>query len=177
MIEAAIEELQERGVAGMSFSEVLARSGAARGAIYHHFPGGKAELVREATRVFGERVVAAIGTLPTDSPRATVTAFLDTVRPVVRDAGDGRSCAVAAAAAGASGLDPELLEVADAAFTNWIGALATRLETAGLTRRDAKALAATLINALEGAQVLTRAGAGPSHFRTVAQWILDHLDA
>ena len=31
----------------------LAHSGAPRGSIYHHFPGGKAQLVEEATRYGG----------------------------------------------------------------------------------------------------------------------------
>ena len=48
MIEATVEALQRQGVAGMSFTGVLAASGAARGAIYHHFPGGKAQIVAEA---------------------------------------------------------------------------------------------------------------------------------
>ncbi|MEU3069077.1 hypothetical protein ABZ712_19585 [Streptomyces sp. NPDC006906] len=33
---------------GMSFTDVLTQSGAARGAIYHHFPGGKNQLATEA---------------------------------------------------------------------------------------------------------------------------------
>jgi TetR/AcrR family transcriptional regulator, lmrAB and yxaGH operons repressor len=48
MIDAALDSLRHRGVSGMSFTEVLERSGAARGAIYHHFPGGKNQLVAEA---------------------------------------------------------------------------------------------------------------------------------
>jgi AcrR family transcriptional regulator len=50
MIRAAIELLCERGYAGTSFGDVLERSGAPRGSIYHHFPGGKQQLVTEAVQ-------------------------------------------------------------------------------------------------------------------------------
>ncbi len=59
MINAAVELLQRRGVAGMSFSDVLAASGAARGAIYHHFPRGKEQLAAEAAARHGRDVRAA----------------------------------------------------------------------------------------------------------------------
>ena len=38
MIEAAWLLIAERGLEGMSTREVLARTGAPRGSVYHHFP-------------------------------------------------------------------------------------------------------------------------------------------
>lgn len=38
MIKAAWLLIAERGVEGMSTREVLARTGAPRGSVYHHFP-------------------------------------------------------------------------------------------------------------------------------------------
>src|SRR3954451_20138647 len=54
MIESAALLMRERGVEATSFSDVLEHSGAPRGSIYHHFPGGKAQLIEEATRFAGE---------------------------------------------------------------------------------------------------------------------------
>ncbi len=50
MIDSAVALIREQGVAATSFADVLAHSGAPRGSIYHHFPGGKSQLVEEATR-------------------------------------------------------------------------------------------------------------------------------
>src|SRR5262249_46547680 len=59
-----------------SFSEVLARSGAPRGSIYHHFPGGKAQLIEEATRYAGEFTVAGlVRALEQDDPLEAVRGF------------------------------------------------------------------------------------------------------
>src|SRR4051812_23226345 len=96
MVDAAVVALRQRGLAGMSFSDVLAASGAARGAIYHHFPGGKRQLVAEAASRNGQEVRAHLARLPTTSPVAVVEAFLAGVRPVLEESAQGSGCAVAA---------------------------------------------------------------------------------
>ena len=45
MVAGATQVLARRGLHATAFSEVLALTGASRGSIYHHFPGGKAELI------------------------------------------------------------------------------------------------------------------------------------
>ena len=159
MIEATVEALQRRGVAGMSFTEVLAASGGARGAIYHHFPGGKTQIVAEAATRNGQDVRAHLGTLPTDSPLAVVRAFLAAIRPVVQASASGGGCAVAAITVhvGSDADNDALLQVAAGAFASWADTLAERLTTAGLTPDEAADLAAMLIAMLEGAHVTCRA--------------------
>jgi AcrR family transcriptional regulator len=48
-LDAAVELIRERGVAGTSISDVVARSGTSAGAIYHHF-ANKEELILEVGR-------------------------------------------------------------------------------------------------------------------------------
>jgi AcrR family transcriptional regulator len=159
MIEAAVTALQQRGVAGMSFTEVLRASGAARGAIYHHFPGGKAQLVAEAAARNGEDIRGFLAALPADSAVAVVEAFLAAVRPAVAASACGGGCAVAAVtvAAGADAGDADLRQVAATAFASWADQLAERLGAAGLAAGEAADLATTLIALLQGAHVLCRA--------------------
>ena len=52
--------VQRRGVAGAGLSALLEDSGVARRTVYLNFPGGKAELVAEATRVAGQGLSAVI---------------------------------------------------------------------------------------------------------------------
>jgi len=177
MIDAALEQLQERGVDGMSFTEVLNRSGAARGAIYHHFPGGKTELVAAAVRRHAAQVASAISALPAESPAVVVQAFLEAARPVVRQARAGRSCALAATAVGADGLDPALRSVAGAGLRSWNDALAARLREAGLPAETSTAISSLLVALLEGGQVLARAEDDSAAFEVAAGWVLDCLDA
>ena len=50
LIETTARLLQHRGYHGTSLSDILEASGAPRGSLYFHFPGGKDQLAIEATR-------------------------------------------------------------------------------------------------------------------------------
>jgi TetR/AcrR family transcriptional repressor of lmrAB and yxaGH operons len=178
MIEATVTALQHHGVAGMSFTEVLRESGAARGAIYHHFPGGKLQLVAQAAELNGCQVRERLAELPADSPSAVVAAFLDLVRPVVQASADGGGCAVAALTVD-TGLEsssepkePDLRQIAAVAFSAWSDQLAERLTAAGLEPDRAEDLATTLIILLEGAHVLCRASRDLGPFDRAARTAL-----
>src|SRR4051794_24575253 len=51
MLETTARLLQLRGCPGTGLNEILAESGPPRGSLYFHFPGGKDQLVIEATRL------------------------------------------------------------------------------------------------------------------------------
>lgn len=157
MVEAAAGLLRRGGQEAASFTEVLAHSGAARGAIYHHFPDGKSELIREAVTWTGERVRDNVTALPGAGPDDVVTAFLDAIRPIVASATDGSSCAVAAVVLEAGQRDERLTAAADAALQSWTAALEARLTRAGAERVMARRAAVLLVTFLEGTQVLCRA--------------------
>lgn len=176
MIEAAVAGLQQRGLAGMSFTEVLTGSGAARGAIYHHFPGGKGQLVAEAAARNGRDIRTHLAGLPTSSPREVVQSFLAQVRPVVLAAAEGSGCAVAAVTVHVDERSDELCRIAAVAFASWIDQLTVALTAAGLPPDRAADLAALLIALLEGAQVLCRATGDPGPFDRAARAAMAHTD-
>ena len=51
MVRSAAALFGSRGLSATSFSDVLADSGAPRGSIYHHFPGGKKQLAAGRDRM------------------------------------------------------------------------------------------------------------------------------
>ena len=54
MLISAAEVMRERGAAGVTIDEVLARSGAPRGSVYYHFPEGRNQILTEALQYAGE---------------------------------------------------------------------------------------------------------------------------
>src|SRR5436190_4741239 len=56
MIVSTALLVRERGARATSLDAVLEHSGAPRGSIYHHFPGGREQLLREATDYAGRYV-------------------------------------------------------------------------------------------------------------------------
>ena len=170
MIAAAVHSLQHDGVEGMSFTDVLRASGAARGAIYHHFPGGKSQLVAEAATDNGNEVRALLAQLPAENAAAVVSGFLSLIRPVVQESAKGAGCAVAAAAMARSAPDHDEPHVAAAAaIGSWINEIAGRFAVAGLADDEAHELASSLITMLEGAHVLARATGGIDYFDQAAR--------
>ena len=55
-VEATGELLRRQGYAATGLNEIVARSGAPRGSLYFHFPGGKQELALAAMERTGEQL-------------------------------------------------------------------------------------------------------------------------
>jgi AcrR family transcriptional regulator len=157
MIEGAAVLFRERGVEGTSFSDVLERSGAPRGSIYHHFPGGKAQLAEEATRYAGDYIAAGLAAaLAGDDPVAAIRDFAAVWRRILRDSELDAGCPVVAAALEGD-RSPGAREAAGAAFDRWAGLCAEAFERRGLPPARARSLATLTIAAIEGGVVLARA--------------------
>src|SRR3954447_21345876 len=100
MIQSALILMGEHGGEGTSFSQVIEHSGAPRGSIYHHFPGGKAQLVEEATRHAGDMVVKLLEAAVADSeggPRAALDAVSGFWKALLWNSDFAAGCPVVAA--------------------------------------------------------------------------------
>ncbi len=176
MIDAAIPLLQNRGLEGMSFTDVLAASGAARGAIYHHFPEGKAQLAQAAAQQNGEQIRGYVSTVVGSTPGEVVRSFLEGIRGAVTASSLGGGCAVAAVSIYTKATQEEqwaLLETASGAFSGWADELAAKLVAVGMTDQDAKNLSLLLITVLEGAHPLCRAARSLAPFEAASAALLE----
>ncbi|WP_244238924.1 TetR/AcrR family transcriptional regulator [Corallococcus carmarthensis] len=156
MVYAAAALLSERGLAGTSFSEVIERSGAPRGSIYHHFPDGKDALTAEAIALVGERVLMALREGEGATPAQVVQRFFEAWRKVLVKTECQAGCAIAAVA-NERLAHPELGARAAAVFIAWERELEVRLVTAGLPKAKAASAAALILASVEGALILCRA--------------------
>ena len=156
MVLAAAALLSERGLAGTSFSEVIERSGAPRGSIYHHFPEGKDGLTAEAIALVGGHVLALLRRRDGATPRQVVHRFVDAWRAVLAKSGCKAGCAIAAVAN--EQLErPGLRSRAAAVFVAWERELEEALSAAGMPRAKAAGAAPLILAAVEGALILCRA--------------------
>ncbi|TAJ46087.1 MAG: TetR/AcrR family transcriptional regulator [Herbiconiux sp.] len=175
MIDSTALLLAKRGLQGTSFSEIIEASGAPRGSLYHHFPGGKDELVLAAVGAAGERAMAVLEQLSGRSAVDVATAFLALWRSVLTRSEFSAGCAVAAVTVAAD--SNELLDRAGGVFRGWRHSLSDLLTAGGVDERRAQALAASLIAAGEGAVVLSRAERSLEPFDLVANEQLAVIEA
>ncbi len=168
MIESAAVLMRERGVQATSFSDVLAHSGAPRGSIYHHFPGGKSQLIEEATRYAGEFTAAGLaGALAQSDPVAAIQGFMAMWQRILTRSDFGAGCPVVAATL--DGASPAAArDAAREAFAHWEALIADALGPNGVPRERAESLASLVIAAIEGAVVLARAERSTAPLQRVA---------
>lgn len=167
MIERTAVLLAKKGLQGTSFSEVLEASGAPRGSLYHHFPGGKEELVLAAIGLAGDRALALLDQLRGESADKVAATFLAMWRSVLERSDFSAGCAVAAVTVAAD--SPDLVQRVSQIFRDWRGKLAELFAAGGIAHDRSAALAATLISASEGAVILARAERNFEPFDLVAR--------
>jgi TetR/AcrR family transcriptional regulator, lmrAB and yxaGH operons repressor len=171
MIHSAASLFRRQGIEGTSFSDVLEHSRAPRGSIYHHFPGGKAQLAEEATRYAGDFTAAGlVAALAEDDPVAAVRAFTSSWLEVLRRADFTAGCPVVAAAVEGD-RSPGAREAAGAAFAQWEELIANALERRGVSHERARSMGSLVIAGIEGGIVMARAQRSPAPLERVASEI------
>jgi TetR/AcrR family transcriptional regulator, lmrAB and yxaGH operons repressor len=158
MIETTAGLVHRRGFHGTSLNEILLESGAPRGSLYYHFPGGKEDLVLQATRQGIANVTRLLREVLTGSHDLAdgVRSFVEAAAHMLRDSRFVFGCPVAPIV-----LDsPEssaLAEVCQEAFEEWRQVLVEGLGSGGIERGRAESLATVVVCALEGGLLLARA--------------------
>ncbi|MBP2328383.1 AcrR family transcriptional regulator [Kibdelosporangium banguiense] len=158
MVLSAAALLREYGATATSIDRVLAHSGAPRGSVYHHFPGGRAQLIDEAVSLAGDFIAGLIeaGAQATDPVKA-VDAFFAMWRERLVDSDFRSGCPIVAVAVETNDEAPQLVRSAAAVFVRWQQALAAMFVRHGLSEERGRRLAAFVIAAVEGAVIMCRA--------------------
>jgi AcrR family transcriptional regulator len=168
MLFGAIEVIRERGLHAASFSELIERSGAPRGSIYHHFPGGKEQLATEAIELAGRLVTGHLQEAAARSGSAGVIKMLfRSSNRLLQRTNYRHGCPVGAVAVEAAS-DTPLGRTARGAFDEWASVLDASLRAEGHAAGGARELALLAVSSLEGAILVSRAR-GDSQAISVAE--------
>lgn len=156
MLLGGVALLRERGSAGVTIDAVLARTGAPRGSVYHHFPGGRRQLLSESLGLAADAIATLIEDSASDTPEQALRRLVEFWRKLL-SAGDFQAvCPAIAVAVGGTeddrALHPEVAEI----LIRWRTALATALAAAGIPPTRTESLANLTLSAIEGAIVLCR---------------------
>ncbi len=168
MVISAAEVLRERGAAGVTIDEVLARSGAPRGSVYHHFPEGRNQILTEALQYAGEAITDVIDDATANGGLYLVRKFVMFWEELLVESNFAAGCPVVAAAIGSADDEPQLTTVAGRIFSHWRDALTRAFGSDGFGDADAASLAIMCIASLEGAVVLCRSTHNVDALRDVA---------
>ena len=159
MLEATGRLIRERGYHGTSLNDILALSGAPRGSLYFHFPGGKDQLVIEVTRASVAEVAVKLGEHldAAKSPALAVRRIAESTAEMLKASDYARSCPVAPVVLDSTTDIPELTALCREAFEQWIGLLRAAFVKSGIPEKRARSLAMLVEASLEGMMVICRA--------------------
>ncbi len=157
MLDSTVTLMQQRGANAVTVDAVLAHSGAPRGSVYHHFPGGRDEMILAAVTRAGDNISAMLSRSVADGDAAdAITAFIGFWKTTMRESDYTAGCPVMALAVDRRSDIPAAGETVRIIFTRWLKALERKLVTEGRTRAQARRLATVTVAAIEGALILSR---------------------
>jgi TetR/AcrR family transcriptional regulator, lmrAB and yxaGH operons repressor len=156
MLVSSVELLRERGAGGVTVDAVLARSQAPRGSVYHHFPGGRGEIMSEALALAGDTISAIIEKTAAAGSRAALRRFGKFWNTILLDSNFNAGCPVVSVAVGGSPDDQHLQPAVVQIFQRWHHALVQAIVADGVGTPRADRLATMAVAAIEGAIILCR---------------------
>lgn len=157
MLASATAVLAQAGAGGVTIDRVLSDSGAPRGSVYHHFPGGRNEIITRAGQSASEEAIGHYRELAADHDGAGfLDALTDGWKRYLTGHDFRQGCPILALAVDDLTAIPDLdRDVADT-FVTWRTIIARVLERDGVPAPRSGPLATLIITAVEGAVAMCR---------------------
>jgi AcrR family transcriptional regulator len=158
ILTAAAELMRRKGYGAVAMKDIAEASGAPIGSLYHHFRGGKVQIVGEALINAGHAYALLIPSVVdehTDLGAAIDAVFAHAAEDMA-GTGFANMCPVASVAAEVADTVKELRETSASVFQGWVDGGAAYFAARGMDQSQAREVTLALIGALEGAFVLAR---------------------
>jgi AcrR family transcriptional regulator len=171
IVTATAELFRRQGYNGTGLKQVTQAAAAPVGSVYHFFPGGKDELAETVILTSGgayqelfEAIYAEAG-----DPVEAIGAFFEGAVAVLAETDYVDACPIGTVALEVASTNDRLRRATEAVFAGWIGAAAARFVAAGVPPAEASDLAVTLVAAIEGGFMLSRAARSPEPMRSAGR--------
>lgn len=168
---ATAELFRRQGYNGTSLSQVTKLAEAPVGSLYHHFPGGKADLaetvILSSGQAYRELFEMIFDAAP--DPARAVTDFFDGAAIVLEESGYLDACPIGTVALEVASTNDRLRQATADVFDSWTASASVRLRAAGLPQARAKELATALVAAVEGGFMLSRAARDAEPLRSTGR--------
>lgn len=158
-VETTASLLRRQGYHATGLNQIIKQSGAPKGSLYFHFPGGKEELAEAALQQSGEQMHGELEDLvanaknPLEALRSVANTLADSLE--ASDFQDG--CPVATVVLEAAAQSERLQVTCAASYRQWEQLIAASLRGHKVPSREARSMAGLILSAIEGALLLSRA--------------------
>lgn len=181
IVESARELFFEQGYGATGISQILKRSGANSGSLYHFFPTKEDLLVAvlEKYKLMLEPMVTGPARERASDPVDQVFAVLEGYRRLMEATGFALGCPIGNLGLEVSNSHPQALRLVAENFTGWSEAVAGMLEQAAdrfPPEVDLRELSTYVLATMEGAVMLARTYRSMAPFDHAVSGLRDHFD-
>jgi TetR/AcrR family transcriptional repressor of lmrAB and yxaGH operons len=158
IVDATAALLQRQGYHATGVNQIIRESGAPKGSLYFHFPGGKEEIARAALEAAGtswrERLQLVVDAAPT--PGDAILFACRALAAELEQSGFENGCPLATVALEAASQSDIVRDTCAANYRTWEQTIAAQLVAAGVDDTVAESTATLVLSAVEGAMLLAR---------------------
>jgi TetR/AcrR family transcriptional repressor of lmrAB and yxaGH operons len=177
LIETTVMLLQKQGYHATSVKQIIVESGTPKGSFYYHFPDGKEDLtcaaMDEAGRAWRQRLEQAIH--PAQTPAQVVAAVCRVLSEFLVVSGYTEGSPLTTVALEAASASLRLREICAQNYASWEELIGFRFQQFGMAPARARALATTLLSAIEGALVLCRVNRDTTPLQRISDTLASFL--
>ncbi len=166
--------LENQGYHGTGIAQIIKESGAPKGSVYFHFPGGKEQIASEAVLYAGARTAARIheSLALTDGAPQAIKSFVEGIALYVEESGFQSGGPLLIVAAETATQSTVLNTSCRKAYSLIHAAFEDKLQEEGINPIIASALSTTIMAAVEGGIVLSRTYHSSAALRQIAKDML-----
>lgn len=179
ILAAAAGLFRRHGYSGTGLAEILAASGSPKGSLYHHFPGGKAEIGAAAVGFAGDLVTASLEQLAAvhASPEDLLRAYAQQLAGWMAQSDWRAGCPISTVLLETAPDEPAITDAGAKAFADWTAVFVRALTFHGVEPSRALTLARLAISAIEGALILARVERSAEPILMAADQMADLFEA
>jgi AcrR family transcriptional regulator len=177
IVLAMAELLRTQGYAATGVNQLVRAAQAPTGSIYHHFRGGKREVVAAALRQTGgayRQLLPLLLDAHADLATGIEAAFAAAAEDM-RTTGWANMCPVATVTAEIADTEPELRQVGTEVMGTWVEEGTRYLTARGLPDADARAVIYALLTGIEGAFLLARGLRSTEPFLAIGRGLANYV--
>ncbi len=164
--------MERKGYFGTGINEILKETGIPKGSLYHHFPGGKNELLKEAVIYSGKRQLRAYSDAMMGKKTVAngLKAVIDYIIEQFLETDFQYSCPIGAIAIESATENKVVKDACQQAYEKMEKSFEAYLNLNGI--EDSLSTARIIINMIEGGSILTKAHGNIEHLKVIK----DHLN-
>ena len=159
MVEAMRVLLQKQGYNGTGLNQIVKESGAPKGSMYFHFPGGKEELAVAAIEKASQAIQERFGAITASgkSPGDMIEAVCGVLIAELKESEFEKGCPAATVALEASAYSEQLQQACIRLYDVYITALTSMFSSfEGVSAEQARSSAFFVLSSIEGALLLAK---------------------